>query len=269
MRSGKWIVAAVWLVSLCFLSCNDDDNILPITLAYEDVVYDDSNSALFLSNSLEKISIQIKGGDGNYTSTNDNETILSIECNQNTISLKPLIIGQAKITITDGLGNSYSLIVTVIDPNITAFPSHTDCLIHGDNLSEQDKADLVEDIRTHSLYGGFRFISDINGTKTGKLRLYPTNYDGTEYEEFDYVLDGELSDNLKPNLIDTQIYSWYPLTSGNEELCLYITRYWKPENAIQLRSDMISLTTIVMDVTTRYKAKYTELTKAYVIYRYN
>ena len=76
-------ILSLFLCIICLVSCNDnDDNFSPITLEYEDpqIKFDNESRSYTLTPfSKETTPLFIKGGDGTYKVTNENEKVVQVQ----------------------------------------------------------------------------------------------------------------------------------------------------------------------------------------------
>lgn len=95
----------ILLLLLFITSCNKED-VEPITLHYVE-----NNSIEMVYPNTDNHSISIKGGDGKYSASCNNVSVVEVELVQEKkmILLKPRSIGNAIVTITDESGNLYAL----------------------------------------------------------------------------------------------------------------------------------------------------------------
>ena len=110
-------ILSLFLCIICLVSCNDnDDNFSPITLEYEDpqIKFDNESRSYTLTPfSKETTPLFIKGGDGTYKVTNENEKVVQVNYHNGSLTLKAKEIGRASIKIEDSSNNMYILSVVV------------------------------------------------------------------------------------------------------------------------------------------------------------
>lgn len=262
------MISTVLLSVICCISCDEDETTPPMTLQNGDrqIVFEDGSTSLALSIRVAELLLQIKGGDGDYSLSNDNEAVLNATCNGNTITLIPLIIGKANITISDGMGNVLSMLVNVkVDESIATIVGASSCIIYGDKMTDQDKTNLEKEILSPLVEGkgGYRFVNEYRG-RAGIVRIYPQELDGSEYEEYNCEYKGDMPQSLIPVLIEAQICYWYVFKSDSKELALFCAESDSPSIISHTRFYLPPSYIYLLDVTTLYKAKYPDLERVYI-----
>ena len=252
----------ICILSSLIISCGKDkeDVFQPITLSFGNGDPINNNIDFVLSESVSTLELFIKGGDESYKVSNSNDDVISVQQKEAKIILTPLIIGKSTITINDNSKNSYSLSIIVTSSAIGL--SSYKCLIYGDNLTNEDKTSLETEML--SLIKGYKFIYN-DDRRTGVCRMFFDKIDGKKYDEYDFVTLGEIPESCKPIMFQEQIISWWTLKSETEDTVLFITNYiGQTKNMAGTRMPTMS-NSLVIDATNRYKAKYSNLEKAYIV----
>lgn len=108
----------LFVSSLLWVSCNDEDgDIQPIQL-YCAILNDKpnpvTNNQITINFTTEaKTELIICGGDGKYSISNSDDTMLSVSSSNGALELTPLAPGNVVVTINDSRNNSYSLKVEI------------------------------------------------------------------------------------------------------------------------------------------------------------
>lgn len=158
-----------------------------------------SDVTLYISNK-DGIVIGIDGGDGNYTFSVDNNSIVKVEDADNEagyrrICIKPQMEGDTFITATDGSGNQAVLRVSVTEPRKQFIVmSQTVEFVNQQLLTEEATVHIVNELLSTMPVkkdGGFEIFPDMNGSYDhgGELRVYgATDADAGTFLLGTYVL---------------------------------------------------------------------------------
>ena len=126
--------------------------------------------------------VTIIGGDGNYSFSCESPLLKAEMAYRNYISLEPLGVGDATITIKDSSGDSYILNVTVVYKSENIVVSKLDATVVGDNMTVGNQRELKEKALATipvKVGGGYKFVytegENLDTTK-GIVFLYPDKY---------------------------------------------------------------------------------------------
>lgn len=244
----------ILLLLLFITSCNKED-IEPITLQYVE-----NNSIAMIYPNTENHSISIKGGDGKYSASCNNVSVLEVELVQEKkmILLKPQSIGGVIVTITDESGHSYLLKVNIFYSEQNLRVEKQDVIVIGDKLSAVQKAEVQQKaILTLpvNVNGGFKFIynndKDLN---KGQVFIYKDNYGGEAVESiFEFKRIEVEANGVK------QKYNVYVITIDGKQREFIVNRYVAPLS----KSDMIVPMALNEDITEQFKTEYPDVEFVY------
>lgn len=244
------------LISSC--SDNDDD---PITLSYH--LYKDtpfnSDGWLFQSYFGGDVLLDIHGGDGAYSVINlNNDIVTAILYDDNVIKLDPRAIGQANLLIQDSSQKSYLLKVHVEYETQRFKVMAHEVYIKGESLTEEDKKELEKDMRKRIPVDekGLYIFEYTNKNKTeGTVQLYSS---GPNVPEVAFKIAKKGGSKPEYNY-------WETITIQlDEEKYVYdLAAYYSfvPTREVGPTPPFM----FVEDVTTKFKAKYPAMEKAYII----
>ena len=143
-------ILSLFLCIICLVSCNDnDDNFSPITLEYEDpqIKFDNESRSYTLTPfSKETTPLFIKGGDGTYKVTNENEKVVQVNYHNGSLTLKAKEIGRASIKIEDSSNNMYILSVVVKYRTLTHKAFTAKVIVKGDELTSEEHTELMNKV---------------------------------------------------------------------------------------------------------------------------
>ena len=145
------------LSSVYFVSCNKEETISPITLVdgEQNIVGKGDSNTMSISIRWRELLFQIQGGDGKFVISNDNEDVLVAKCDGRTVTLIPLVLGKANITIKDSSGSILSISVNVkVDKSSATIISSPSCRIYGENMSDQDRMNLEKELLSSTFKEG-------------------------------------------------------------------------------------------------------------------
>lgn len=271
MRQIKaWTIMILMLSSVCFVSCNKEETISPITLVdgEQNIVGKGDSNTMSILIRWRELLFQIQGGDGKFVISNDNEDVLDAKCDGRTVTLIPLVLGKANITIKDSSGNTLFISVNVkVDKSSATIISSPSCRIYGENISDQDRMNLEKELLSSTFKegGGYYFIYEKKNA-VEKVRIYPQKLYDVEYKEYDSMYKGEIPESLAPSPIHEQIYYWYIFTSNEEELALFCIRdeMRAKKESNNIRMNLPINYVYLLDVTSQYKVKYPNLERVYI-----
>ena len=244
-------ILSLFLCIICLVSCNDnDDNFSPITLEYEDpqIKFDNESRSYTLTPfSKETTPLFIKGGDGTYKVTNENEKVVQVNYHNGSLTLKAKEIGRASIKIEDSSNNMYILSVVVKYRTLTHKAFTAKVIVKGDELTSEEHTELMNK-GTVDLY-----YSD-NNMKTGN------------FEKEHIVLDEE---NAIPIKGEYKLSEYYRITikedNGKVIDTFYITKNFLPLLNTRMNAHPLIQYCFVRDLTAQYKQDYLALENAYLI----
>ena len=136
-------LSSILLLSLsffCITSCSEDESLDPIALDVED------NSVVLTYPNSSGYTIDITGGDGNFTASCSDPAVFNVEVFKNWegISLTPKSIGEATITITDQSNNSYTLKAIAAYYEFRIIIGEQDVVVVGDKITPAQKKEIEE-----------------------------------------------------------------------------------------------------------------------------
>lgn len=247
-------LSGILLLLLFITSCNKED-IEPITLHYVE-----NNSVDMVYPNTDNHSISIIGGDGKYSVSCNNVSVLEVELVQEKkmILLKSQSIGDAIVTITDESGNSYALHVKVHYSELKLIIDKQDVIVIGDKLSEEQKAEIQQKaILTLpvKVNGGFKFIyNNDKDLSKGQVFIYKDNYGGEAVESvFEYKrVEIEVNGGI-------QKYPVYVITINGKQREFIVNRYFAPKS----KGDMIVPMALNEDITEQFKTEYPDVEWVY------
>ena len=126
--------------------------------------------------------VTIIGGDGKYSFSCESSLLKAQMTYSNYISIEPLSIGDAAVTIKDESGNTYLLKVTVVYKTENIVVAKLDATVVGDNMTVASQKELKEKALATipvKVGGGYRFVytegEDQDATK-GIVFVYPDKF---------------------------------------------------------------------------------------------
>ena len=127
--------------------------------------------------SLGRYTQSIKGGDGNYTVTSSDNTIVDVELIQGqTVSFEAKGLGDATVTISDKSGKSYTFDVHVSYRETSFQIKELRAGVKSDNLTDEQKKEIEE-----------KALATIPVQVNGGYKLIYTNDDGVSGEALVYT----------------------------------------------------------------------------------
>lgn len=162
-------------------SCNKNSDSEPLSL------HQIKNNATNLYYG-SKGGVTIIGGDGNYSFSCTSSLLKAEMTQRNYLSLEPLGVGNATVTIKDSSGDSYILNVTVAYKAEKIVVSKLDATVVGDNMTVGDQKELKEKALTTipiKIGGGYKFVYTEGEDKDkvkGIVFIYPDKYGDNNIE---------------------------------------------------------------------------------------
>lgn len=182
----KKIIYALFISLSAITSCNKNSD-ESITLHNVENNY----VAITYPNS-EKIAISIIGGDGNYSASCNNISIVEVEVvsEKKMLLINPKSIGDATITITDKSNNYYIFNVKVSYHERNFIIIKQDVVITGNKISTAQKKEIEQKaLKTLpvNINGGYKLIYNDEQNRKGELFIYKDKYnelgEKTTFEE--------------------------------------------------------------------------------------
>lgn len=239
------------LLLLIFITSCNKEGIEPITLHYVE-----NNSISMVYPNTDKHSISIIGGDGKYSVSCNNVSVLEVELVQEKkmILLKPQSIGNAIVTISDESGHSYLLNVNIYYSVLSLIVEKQDVIVIGDKLSEVQKAEIQQKaILTLpvKVNGGFKFIyNNDKELNKGQVFIYKENYNINaiesvfEFKRIEIEVNGFI-----------QTHPVYVITIDGKQREFIVNKYVAPQS----KSDMIVPMALNEDITEQFKTEYPDV----------
>lgn len=216
-----WILLPLFIIT----SCNKE-GIEPITLHYVE-----NNSIDMVYPNADRHSISVIGGDGKYSASCNNVSVLDVELVQEKkmILLKPLSIGDAIVTITDKSGNSYALKVNVYYSELNLIVDRQDVIVIGDKLSEVQKIDIEQKAALTlpvKVSGGFKFVyNNSEEVNKGQVFIYNDTHGGEAVES---VFESKRVE-VETNGVMQQ-YNVFVITIDGKQREFIVNRYFAPKS---------------------------------------
>lgn len=189
----------LFLLSLCLLSCSDDDNIKPITLKDQD----ETTIRLWYPTNTG-YSFPLQGGDGHYSVKSGNDKVVIAEMISSIdLSLKAVGIGETTVTITDNSQNTLTLIINVTYETERFVVKKNDIIVLGGDLTDNEKKAIREKYIAEipvKVNGGYEFIFTDLPNRKGKAIVYADNIgnDGIETTfEIKEIVDNSIPESTK------------------------------------------------------------------------
>ena len=254
-------ILSLFLCIICLVSCNDnDDNFSPITLEYEDpqIKFDNESRSYTLTPfSKETTPLFIKGGDGTYKVTNENEKVVQVNYHNGSLTLKAKEIGRASIKIEDSSNNMYILSVVVKYRTLThkAFTSE-------EHIELMNKVGNSYPINKYV----FTFMNAEDSKGTVDLYYSDNNMKTGNFEKEHIVLNEE---NAIPIKGEYKLREYYRITikedNGKVIDTFYITKNFLQFLDTRMNAHPLIQYCFVRDLTAQYKQDYLALENAYLI----
>lgn len=179
LKSITWILF-ILLSTFSITSCDKDSN-EPLSL---DLIENNATKLHYGSNG----GVTIIGGDGNYSFSCESSLLKAEMTYSNYISLEPLGVGDATVTIKDSSGESYLLKVTIAYKTINMVVTKLNTTVVGDNMTIVAQKELKEKAFTTipvKVGGGYKFVyteGEEQNVTNGTVFIYADKYgtDGIE-----------------------------------------------------------------------------------------
>ena len=264
-------ILSLFLCIICLVSCNDnDDNFSPITLEYEDpqIKFDNESRSYTLTPfSKETTPLFIKGGDGTYKVTNENEKVVQVNYHNGSLTLKAKEIGRASIKIEDSSNNMYILSVVVKYRTLTHKAFTAKVIVKGDELTSEEHTELMNKVGNSYPINKYVFTFMNAEDSKGTVDLYSDNNMKTgNFEKEHIVLDEE---NAIPIKGEYKLSEYYRITikedNGKVIDTFYITKNFLPLLNTRMNAHPLIQYCFVRDLTAQYKQDYLALENAYLI----
>jgi hypothetical protein len=265
-------ILSLFLCIICLVSCNDnDDNFSPITLEYEDpqIKFDNESRSYTLTPfSKETTPLFIKGGDGTYKVTNENEKVVQVNYHNGSLTLKAKEIGRASIKIEDSSNNMYILSVVVKYRTLTHKAFTAKVIVKGDELTSEEHTELMNKVGNSYPINKyvFSFMNAEDSKGTVDLYYSDNNMKTGNFEKEHIVLDEE---NAIPIKGEYKLSEYYRITikedNGKVIDTFYITKNFLPLLNTRMNAHPLIQYCFVRDLTAQYKQDYLALENAYLI----
>lgn len=265
-------IFSLFLCTIYLMSCNDnDDSFSPITLEYENpqIKFDnDGRSYTLTPFSEETPPLCIKGGDGTYKVTNDNEKVVQVNYNNEKIILKAQGTGNASIKIEDNSNNVYVLSVAVKYRALTNNAFTAKVIVKGDELTVKEKTELMQTLGNSRTINKYIFTFKDAKNSKGTVDLYYSDKSmKTGNFEKEYIkLDEE---NAIPIKGENKLREYYRITikEDNDKVIdtFYITKNFLPFLDTRMNVHPLVQYCFVRDFASQHKQDYPTLENAYLI----
>ena len=255
------------LIALLSVSCSDKEEYLDsITLSYvaDGVVFDNQAKLISIPLLSESLPIQINGGDGNYSITNNSTSIINHEYNGQLLVISALSTGSGSITISDNSKNSYILKINVFSNQNSTVKTYTYGHILSDGITKARRTELANKIAANAVTGAWHFqTSSVEEGKEFTARLYFTDDEESEYKEYKCMPKGEIESLHQAAPPAVQVVLWLVMKSDTEKFVLYICQPFVLDSGKLIRGY-----NLVRNVTDRYITEYPEITGAWEVQSY-
>jgi hypothetical protein len=202
--------------------------------------------------------VTIIGGDGKYSFSCPSSLLKAEMTYSNYISLEPLSIGDAVVTIKDASGDTYLLKVTVVYKTENIVVAKLDATVVGDNMTVASQKELKEKALATipvRVGGGYKFVytegEDQDSTK-GIVYIYPDKFDNNGIEgTFERVI-------VKP-VDNSNSYITYTLHYSDVSRTFIFPGSTTPTS----QSSKYPASQLSEDLTEQYKTAYPNLEQVY------
>ena len=262
----KFTSILLFLVAFGVISCNKEESYEPITLLYDAYgpTFDNQTKLITIPLFGESLPILINGGDGNFSITNNSQSVIDYTFDGQSLIIQAITPGTGSITIKDNSRNSYILQITVFSNEVSDVKVSSYAIVRGVNMDAWRKATLEQKIIADAPTGVLQFRPDV--IKIGIpfiARQYLTNAEDSEYKEYTAVLqNGQQQPQGQMPLI-TEVACWFTMKSDAEEFELYICQPFHLDNGKLIRGY-----NFISEVTNRYIEEYPEITAAFEVQSY-
>lgn len=251
------------VVILSFMACKDDHGLIYLISATDHQQITDGKLEINLFSKGEKF--LIRGGEGNYTIKNENEEIVDYRYDGDTLTFIPVSIGATTTLIADRSGNSYTLSISVNNPQSNYRVDSISATVEGDELTKGEEAELIARITEDAPVqpGGRMLFTYSDASLTyGDLKIFPNNTGNYQIGIFERTLKyaedtGEPYQQIEAEMAGSTKKT-YTFMLFEDEASSAQTTTGQEETA--------TVSLIKEDVTAQYKGEFSGLTKAYCIY---
>ena len=263
-------ILSLFLCIICLVSCNDnDDNFSPITLEDPQIKFDNESRSYTLTPfSKETTPLFIKGGDGTYKVTNENEKVVQVNYHNGSLTLKAKEIGRASIKIEDSSNNMYILSVVVKYRTLTHKAFTAKVIVKGDELTSEEHIELMNKVGNSYPINKYVFTFMNAADSKGTVDLYysDNNMKTGNFEKEHIVLNEE---NAIPIKGEYKLREYYRITikedNGKVIDTFYITKNFLQFLDTRMNAHPLIQYCFVRDLTAQYKQDYLALENAYLI----
>lgn len=238
----------LFLFTISFVSCSDDDDSKPITLRDSE----NTTITMFYPAGTTGYTFALQGGDGNYSVQSGSEDIVTAEMiGSIDLRLKAINVGETTVTVTDNSQNTLILNISIdYETHQFKIKSH-DVTIIGDDLTDNEKKAIQEKVLADipvKVGGGYKFILTDLETGNGKAIIYTETFGNKGIETtFEYKripIESEISTRA------------YEILFNNEKRLLVVDRYYP-----SIRSDQVISIALVEDVTEKIIGEFPKVEK--------
>ncbi|MDD4631855.1 MAG: hypothetical protein PHQ77_06385 [Proteiniphilum sp.] len=239
-------ILVLFLGTINFVGCNDDDNLKPIELRDRE-----GTSISIFYPPASGYSFSLQGGDGNYKIISENPEVVTAEMISSVdFRLEAKSIGEAKVTITDNSQNILTLNVSIIYETINIVIEAHDVFIDGGDLTGNEKKAIQEKQLVEipvKVGGGYKFIyTDYEDEdRGGKAIVYPEKFGSNGIET---------TFKKKRITIDETTNSFtigFEIDINNEKRLLVLSRYYP-----STKSEALVPIALFEDVTSKVQVEY-------------
>ena len=252
------------LVAFLVISCSKEESYEPITLSYDAYgpTFDNQTRLIAIPLFGESLPILINGGDGNFSITNNSQSVIGCTFDGRSLVIQAIMQGTGSITIKDNSRNSYILQITVFSNGVTDVKISSYAIVRGVDMDASRKAALEQKIIADAPTGGWRQLGS-DAIEIGIpfiLRQYLTDAEDSEYKEYTAVLQNGNSQPQGQMPLLTPVMCWFTVKSDAEEFELYICQPFYLDNGKLVRGY-----NFIREVTDRYIVDYPEITAAFEV----
>ncbi len=206
--------------------------------------------------------VTIIGGDGNYSFSCESSLLKAEMTQSNYLSLEPLGVGNAIVTIKDSSGDSYILNVTVTYKSEKVVVSKLDATVVGDNMTVGSQKELKEKALATipvKVGGGYKFVYTEGEDKDkvkGNVFIYPDKFG-------DNGIEGTFERTIVKSADGSYSYPTYTLHYGNVTRTFIIREYSDPTAKSSVKSSQYRLIQLAEDLKEQYKTAYPNVEEVY------
>lgn len=263
-------ILLLFLSTINFASCSNDDELSPITLEYEDsnVVFDNEVRTFNLTPFSGKTTpLYIKGGNGNYKMTNSNESVVRVNFDGTKISLQPQNLGNAFIKIEDTANNSYTLSVTIKYREFANAIIQRKYIITGNELTVGDKTKLENEIKANDLTDKYLFTYKDAENSIGSVCVWNKDNKTKEYDFTNELVKlSEENAILIAGEYKLREYNKVTIQGENYSEVLYVTKSFFSLIGTRMNNYPNPIYCYIKDLTEQYKSVYPKAEHIYIIY---